>query len=71
MPLQTISGTHHHVQDVASASWVITHNLNVTEPVVDVWIANEKVIPQAVTATSALVCTITFPTPQSGKATLV
>jgi len=70
MGLQTISGTHHHTQDVAATSWVITHNLNVTEPVVDVFIGGEKVIPQTVTATSALICTITFPTAQTGEASL-
>lgn len=71
MALEPLVGTHQHTQDVAATSWVITHNLNTTEPVVDCWIGGEKVIPQTITATSALVCTITFPTAQVGKATLV
>jgi len=71
MTLQPLSGTHQHTQAVAATSWVITHNLNTTEPIIDVWISGEKVIPQTVTATSALVCTVSFPTAQPGKATLV
>jgi len=70
MALEPLVGTHHHTQDVASTTWVITHNLNTTVPTVDCWIGGIKVIPQSVTATSALVCTITFPSAQTGEASL-
>ena len=71
MALSQLSGVHYHTQSVASTTWVITHNLNTTEPIVDCFVSGVKVSPQTVTATSALVCTITFPTAQAGEATLI
>jgi len=70
MGIEVLAGTHYHEQVAASTTWVITHNLNTTEPVVDCWIGGVKTTPQTVTATSALICTITFATAQSGEAAL-
>jgi len=67
-------GGIHHIQSTASTSWVITHNLNTLEPIVDCWINNAgsktKILPLNVAATDANVCTITFSSAQSGEAFL-
>ena len=59
---------YRHDQTAASVTWTIVHNLNTTAPVVDCWVAGEKVMPATVTATDAATVTITFSTAESGVA---
>ena len=70
MGLEILAGVHYHEQTAASTTWTITHNLNTLAPAVDCWVGGIKVTPLTVTATSALVCTITFASAQSGEAAL-
>ncbi len=70
MSLSTFMGTYQETVS-SSASWVISHNLNVDTPVVDVWWDDggtwKKMLPLNVTATDANTVTITFTTATAGK----
>jgi len=59
-------------QATPASSWVITHGLGNSAPVVDCWIdvagTFTKIIPLSVVATSSSVVTITFSSAQSGRA---
>jgi len=72
MALSTRLDTVHHIQSVASTTWVIVHNLNTVAPVVDCWVDNggdqEKIIPVTVAGTDANTCTITFSAARTGEA---
>lgn len=61
-----------HTQASASTTWIITHGLGTTTPVVDCWIddagSDTKIMPDTVTATSSTVVTITFSTAYAGRA---
>lgn len=74
VPNYQVASQFRHVQNVASATWIITHNLN-TYPVVDVYVTVNgsilKVLPEAVTYTNAKVVTVTFSEPRTGFATVV
>jgi len=56
----------------ASTTWAITHNLDTSSPVVDVWVdvsgTMTKILPQSVVATSSSVVTITFSSATAGIA---
>lgn len=72
MGLTTRTDVVHFQQTTPSTTWVITHNLNTTAPVVDCWIDNggnkEKIIPLTVNGTDANTCTITFSIARIGEA---
>ncbi len=75
MALTSIIGAHKHIQSSNSTTWVITHNLNTTAPVVDCWVDDNgslsKIIPLSVVATSSIICTINFTVAKSGEAILI
>lgn len=75
MAIETVLNGHHHTQAVAATSWVITHNLNTSQPIVDCWVDNggdkDKVLADTVIATSAQVCTVTFPVAVAGEAFII
>ena len=59
---------YRHDQATPAVTWVITHNLNTQSPVVDCWVAGDRIMPLTVVATSTSVVTITFSTAESGVA---
>lgn len=76
MSLKVLQNSYKHTQTTPSTTWTITHNLGVTEPIVDVWIDNgsgllEKIIPLNVSATNNTEVVITFSTAKSGTALVV
>ena len=65
---------HLHTQSVASTTWVVTHNLNNLDVIVQVTDGESPeniVIPYNIELTDANTTTITFPTAQSGKARII
>jgi 3-oxoacyl-ACP reductase-like protein len=70
---QLPSQVFEHTQAVASASWVIVHNMGMY-PIVDVFVdyqgESQKILPKSVAYTNPNTCTITFSVPLTGKATL-
>jgi len=62
--------THH--QTSATATWVITHNLNIAAPIVDCFVdfngVMTKILPLSVEATSPSVATISWSQPRTGRA---
>lgn len=65
---------HVHTQSVASTSWVVTHNLNNTNVIVQVTDGDSPenmITPQNIELTNANTTTITFPTAQSGVARII
>jgi len=64
-----------HSQGTSSTSWVITHNLDVGETVVDTLIDNggnlEKILPLSVIHTDNNTLTISFTAAQTGKARII
>lgn len=72
MSIETRNGAYEFVQASPSTSWVITHKLGITTPVVDCWVdingTMTKILPQTVTATSNSVVTITFSVAYAGRA---
>ena len=75
MAITTLQDTVRHTQTIATDTWVITHNLNTTAPIVDCWVDNNgektKIIPSAVTATSVNVVTLSFSSARVGSAVIV
>jgi len=72
VPLTNEISSHVHVQDSASTTWTITHNLNTTTPLVQIYDANYKmIIPDEITPTSNNVCTVTLGTAITGRATVM
>ena len=71
MSLAPVTGFKHD-QTAANTTWVITHNLDTTAPIVDCWVdvsgTMTKILPLSVVATSNLVVTITFSTAYAGRA---
>ena len=73
--LTSINGTHQHVQETASATWTIEHNLDILTPIVDCWIEFNsvftKVLPSSVTVVDANTVEVVFSSAQSGRAFVV
>ena len=67
--------SYNHNQVSASASWVITHNLNSDSVVVDVMVDNggnlEKILPQDIRVDTVNQITVTFSSTQTGRARIV
>lgn len=63
---------YRHIQETASATWVIVHRGNTMTPIVDVWFDNngskEKVMPSDVVVDSNIQVTIHFTQPYAGEA---
>jgi hypothetical protein len=60
-----------HTQVSSSLTWVITHNLNFTNPIVSIYNNDNKVIiPKEIVSTSNNVITVTFTEAVSGYATI-
>lgn len=73
VPLTPISSTYVHDQESASASWTVTHNLNTTTPIVQVFDPTDmsQVIPETVEPSSVNALTLTFGTAVAGRAVVV
>lgn len=70
--LTNVSDIYVHTQGVAADPWTITHNLNVTDLIVNVYDSSDnKIIPNEVTITDANTVTIDFGSAQAGKAVIV
>lgn len=68
---QTISA-YNYVQNPASDTWIINHNLNTGHPVVTVYDNNGKqIVPDEVELTSNNTVTVFFNIPVSGKAAVI
>jgi hypothetical protein len=63
-----------HNQIIASSTWSITHNLNTTSPVVDIWIdvagTITHIVPLEVQVIDSISCNILFSVNTSGTAVL-
>lgn len=56
-----------HTQSTSSASWVVTHNLNNSQPIISVFDnANTQIVPENITINSANQLTVTFSTAIQG-----
>lgn len=44
MPREIVLARYGHTQSTPSISWIIDHNLNILDPVVDVWIVENGVL---------------------------
>jgi hypothetical protein len=61
-----------HTQNAPSATWIVSHNLNNTAPVITVWDSYGLTVePEEIEATDENNIQITFGEPISGKATVV
>lgn len=64
--------SHKHTQDTESDTWTITHNLNITAPVVDCYVdvggVQTKVLPNNVQSTNANTVVVTWTSPRTGTA---
>lgn len=68
VPLTNSLDTYEHT-NAASASWTITHNLNSTMPMVQIYDANRQVIiPDTISIVDANTVTVTFSGAQAGRA---
>lgn len=65
---------YRHIQEAASTTWNIEHNLD-TYPIVDVYVDNggvvQKVVPKAVTYVDHNNCSVLFSRPTAGFATVI
>lgn len=72
MGLEELKPGYEHTQASASTTWTITHNLGLSEPVVDCWVddggSDTRILPASVVATDVNVVTITFTTAYAGRA---
>lgn len=58
--------------DVAATTWTVTHNLNSSTPVVQIYDAdNQQIIPDSITISTANVVTVTFSSAMAGYAVIV
>lgn len=68
------SASYNFVQSTASNTWIIPHNLNSSNVVIDVYINNggtiEKIIPLNIQVTDVNTITVTFSSAQIGYARL-
>lgn len=68
---QTISA-YNYVQNPASNTWIIEHNLNTGHPIVTVYDnAGKQIIPDEIELTSNNIVTVRFGIPITGKAAIV
>jgi len=69
VPLTRRIDSYVHVQDVAAGTWNVVHNLNTTNPLVQVWDANNTLlIPDDVEIVDNNSATITHANPINGRA---
>lgn len=69
LPLTNKIDTYVHTEAVAASSWTVTHNLNTTIPLLQVYnAAGEMLIPDSVTPLSNNEMTITFSAAMDGTA---
>lgn len=69
--LYKVPRKHIHTQAAPLASWVITHNLNTQDVHVSILDATNEIVYATVVATSVNVVTITFASPQTGRAVVI
>lgn len=64
--------THKHDQAIASATWIIQHNLGVKAPIVDIWTTVGgnlvKIMPKKVEFVNLNTCRVLFNSAQTGTA---
>ena len=69
LPLTNKIDTYVHTEAVAATTWTITHNLNTTIPLLQIYnAAGEMLIPDSVTPTSNNIMEVTFNTAIAGTA---
>jgi len=69
LPLTNKIDTYVHTEAVAATTWTITHNLNTTVPLLQIYnAAGEMLIPDSVTPTSNNIMEVTFNTAIAGTA---
>lgn len=75
MAYQHVIASYLHTQDIASDTWVITHNLVQIAPAVDCWVLHNgvmtNIIPLSVTATDPNTVTVVFSSNRTGYASVV
>lgn len=72
IPLTNEIDSFVHIQDAAATTWTVTHNLNTTTPIVQVYDENYKmIIPDGVEPTSNNECTVTLGTAITGRAVVM
>lgn len=71
----TTASSHNHEQTVASDTWNIEHNLNVTAPIVDCYVLIDgvynKIIPLDVVVVDSMTVQILWSENRVGKARIV
>lgn len=63
-----------HTQGSANTTWTITHNLGISNPIIDFWTDDatpEKILPSSVIATNSNTITATFSSSRAGTAVAV
>jgi len=69
LPLTNKIDTYVHTEAVAATTWTVTHNLNTTIPLLQIYnAAGEMLIPDSVTPTSNNIMEVTFSTAIAGTA---
>lgn len=71
VPLTNELNTYVHEQTTPSATWTITHNLDTTAPLVQIYYNGSLIIPDEVTSISNNACTVTFGAAIAGRAVLM
>lgn len=70
--VSTQSNSYLHTQSAANTTWTVTHNLNTSYPIVQVYgSSNEVIIPDSAIATDANTVTLTFNTSLTGKCSII
>lgn len=71
VPLTNELDTYVHSQNSGATTWTITHNLNTTAPLVQIYDNNHTImIPDVITITDNNTVTVTFATNQAGRAVI-
>lgn len=64
-----------HTQTTSSSTWTISHNLNTTAIVIDVFVDDsgdlKKILPNTVVHTDDNTCTVTFTSNRTGRARVI
>ena len=72
LPLTNKIDTYVHTEAVAATTWTVTHNLNTTIPLLQIYnAAGEMLIPDSVTPTSNNIMEVTFNTAVDGTAVVL
>ena len=72
IPITNKIDLHEHDQSSTATTWTITHNLNVTAPILQIYDTSGKMlIPDSVVPTSNNVMEVTFNTAQAGTAVVL